>query len=130
MIGTGRNLWIETRLVLGILVMCYVVGVACAFQRSTISDSFSVALKEESGRASAAVDAYYGQMWFRTWQAPLMMALKWIATFTFLMFTFGTTAIQGAAHYYKHENEQSHVPTVINGYVESYGTPAITSFWG
>lgn len=62
MIGTGRNLWIETRLVLGILVMCYVVGVACAFQRSTISDSFSVALKEESGRASAAVDAYYGQM--------------------------------------------------------------------
>lgn len=65
MVGTNGSsrLWIEMKIVLGVLVMCYVVGVASAFDDSAKSATFPVGgAKEESGRATAEVEAYYGQM--------------------------------------------------------------------
>ncbi|XP_062553246.1 uncharacterized protein LOC134218318 isoform X2 [Armigeres subalbatus] len=132
MIRTVR-LCVEVKAILTILVVCYVTGVAYGFSRKGDRDLSSADLKEVSARASQAVEAYYGQMWFRLWQGPMIMVLKYTAILGLLMFTFGTTAIQGAVVYNKQtsENAANQKPVVIDGYVESYGpSQPHKHFWG
>ncbi|XP_065086268.1 uncharacterized protein LOC135708191 [Ochlerotatus camptorhynchus] len=126
----------EVRDALGVLVLCCIVGGACDLHSSsrneTSESSSSLIAVGQEGESGRSVLTYYGQMWFRTWQAPLIIVLTGTAALTMMLFSFGSSGIQAAGDYYKsgqlHDQQQQ--PVVIDGYVESYGDPPHHSFWG
>ncbi|XP_055623708.1 uncharacterized protein LOC129767113 [Toxorhynchites rutilus septentrionalis] len=114
----SSRLWSQLVRTLMILVLYHVICISGNLvQRSP-------AVLDASSRSSAS---YYAEMWYRTWQFPLIIGVKWIAILAFLFFSFGTTAIQGLG--YHRSEPESQQPLVIDGNVESYGNPWFQS-WG
>ncbi|XP_058835812.1 uncharacterized protein LOC131692664 [Topomyia yanbarensis] len=106
-----------------VLVLYCVVSV-CSSENEEENDSR--ALEAESARLNPV---YYAQMWYRTWQFPVIMLIKGLVSAAVLFFSFATTAIQGMQGF-KTESDVNHGPTVIDGTIESYGTPPHHKWFG
>uniref|UniRef100_A0A8D8J2E4 (northern house mosquito) hypothetical protein n=1 Tax=Culex pipiens TaxID=7175 RepID=A0A8D8J2E4_CULPI len=127
MISSSR-LWMQLAGSCIVLALYHVVSIGCNSsdeeEQPTTIATLDDGEDEESGRAIAD---YYAQMWYRTWQFPLITTMSYTTMLAFLFFSFGTSALQGLGYYKSApENEQ---PIVIDGHIESYGNP-FNKFWG
>ncbi|XP_055607512.1 uncharacterized protein LOC129755174 [Uranotaenia lowii] len=119
--------WIHILMPWFVLVVYQVVCVSCQKNGAVVGDFLLSNVKSDEARANAL---YYATLWYRFWEFPLIITIKWAVLLAVVLFTFGTTAIQGLKNY-KSADEGSHGPIYIDGHVESYGAPSSWfSKWG
>ncbi|XP_055531787.1 uncharacterized protein LOC129722407 [Wyeomyia smithii] len=112
-----------------LLILCHLAYVYCAKH-----EAGSRALTQNEKESARLNPVYYAQMWYRTWTFPATLALAWIPIVVVVVYCYLEPALIGAQAIKSQESESGyHGPIIIDGHVESYGSPPLHKWfhkWG